>query len=338
MIRAVMTEGLVERNNEGENHVVNVEGNYSISMKAVQSLYNEITGKTETLSQTLRDDHEIKFSDIKQLNTKICQLYEQYRIVSKNCSVTVFHIDDCKEQFSSFERFQMYDSSNSSPCENIQLEYNFLIVLPETKKAQPYKITINLHSRAALSKKASFEHGISRRIIRIIASKTGNYEIEYIDYTVARNFKVTVDKWYETVQKKQRSKIIEKFQNISEQIPSIFKITTAFAVLLIVFLHREELVTNTATPDMLFRASLLAFGSVYILGLLSEKLGTICEAAIDSYQVASGLQLNHGDKRTIKEFRKTNQRNVRNALITAGITIALNILSSYLYGFFGVTG
>tara|TARA_R110001592_G_C13044445_1_gene739594 strand:+ start:809 stop:1237 length:429 start_codon:yes stop_codon:yes gene_type:complete len=134
-----MTKGIIERNESDENQVVNIGDNLPVSMKIVQSIYNEITGKTERLSQTLRNNHDITFNDLKQLNIKIRQLYEQYNVVSKNCAVTVFHVNDCKEQFSSFERFEIYDSSNTSPCENVRLEYNFLIVLPGTQKAQPYK-------------------------------------------------------------------------------------------------------------------------------------------------------------------------------------------------------
>lgn len=277
-----MTEGIIERNEEGENQVVNIGDNLPISMKIVQSIYNEITGKTEKLSQALRNHHEINFNDIKQLNTKICQLYEQYNVVSKNCAVTVFHVDDCKEQFSSFERFEIYDSSNTNPSENVRLEYSFLIVLPGTQKAQPYKITIDLHSRIALRKKASREHGITRRIIRIVATKTGNVDIEYVDYTVARNFMLSIDQWYKAVKQSKTSKFIEVLQDKSEHFPSVFKILTSLVVLVAIFTNREALISSSSSIDILFSLGLISFGAIYISGLVAAKLGGICERAVDS--------------------------------------------------------
>ena len=65
--------------------------------------------------------------------TQVC---EQYNIEAQNTSVTVYHLDDTKEAFSSFERFRIYNQSATSPVESVVLKYNFLIVLPRTRKAQ----------------------------------------------------------------------------------------------------------------------------------------------------------------------------------------------------------
>ena len=191
-----MTQEILERNDDQEKSVVSLGDGAMVSMQMVQDVYNEITGKTENISKSYRLHHKTSLVDLEQLNIKIHQLYEQYNIIEDNCNVTLYHVDDCKEVFSSFERFKLGDKSSLSSVGNIRLQYNFLILLPKTNRPQPYKIEVDIHSRAAIKQKASKEHGMARRIMHIVASRTAILEIEYIDYTVARNFRTAIDSWF----------------------------------------------------------------------------------------------------------------------------------------------
>ena len=116
-----MSQEIIEQSEKEDNSSISVGNGRMVSMQAIQDIYNEITGKTEKLSKSYRNDHKTSFEVIEQLNIKIYQLYEQYNIIEKNCNVTLYHIDDCKEVYSSFERFKLYDRSSTSPIENIRL-------------------------------------------------------------------------------------------------------------------------------------------------------------------------------------------------------------------------
>ena len=135
-----MTQEILERNDDQEKSVVSLGDGAMVSMQMVQDVYNEITGKTENISKSYRLHHKTLLVDLEQLNIKIHQLYEQYNIIENNCNVTLYHVDDCKEIYSSFERFRFGDKSSLSSVENIRLQYNFLILLPKTNRPQPYKL------------------------------------------------------------------------------------------------------------------------------------------------------------------------------------------------------
>jgi hypothetical protein len=326
-----MSGKIVDENND-EMGIVTIE-NQPVSMKLIQSIYNEITGKTEKIGRTLSDDHDIDLGALRQLNIKINQMLEQYYIVSKNCSVSLYHVDDCKNQYSSFERFELYDPSSMSPCENIQLEYNFLIVLPETKQPQSYKITVNLHSRVALKQKAESEHGINRRIIRLVSKRTGQYEIKYVDYTVARNFQTAIDQWYSSLVKGNENKIVQFLQDKSEHFDSIFRILTVAILSFAILKNAESLIGELPTLQSVFLAGLFSFSSIYLLGMLAFKLGAITESSIDGHQAISGLRLNIGDKNSFESFAKSNSNSLKGAILSAVLMVALNVFSTYLSSF-----
>lgn len=306
-------------------------------MKLVQSIYNEITGKTETISKRLKRAHEIWVADITQLDIKINQLCEQYNIVSKNCSVVIYHIDDCKEQFSSFERFNFYDSSSMSPCENIRLEYNFLILLPNTKQPQNYSIKIHLSSRVGINKKSQSEHGTPRRFFRVMSSSvTGHIEVEYIDYTVARNFMVTIQDWYSSISKNKTPKFFTFLQDYSEHFPFIFQLTTIITLMWSFHIKAESFISAAPSLNSLFSGAITAFGTIYLSALFALRMGYIFEEAIDSYQPISFININRGDAVAIREFQSSNKKYLLKLFFSLAGAVFINVLSSYITILMGI--
>jgi hypothetical protein len=322
-----MPSGNVDQNND-DIGIVRI-ADQPVSMKVIQSIYNQITGKTEKIGRSLSDDHDINLGALKQLNHKINQMLEQYNVFGKNCSVTLYHVDDCKNQYSSFERFELYDSSSMSPCENVQLKYNFLIVLPETKQPQSYKIIVNLHSRVALKQKAESEHGISRRIIRMVTKRTGQYDIEYVDYTVARNFQTAIEHWYSSVVKGKENKIVQFLQDRSEHFASIFRILTVAILSFVIFKNSESLIGELPTLQSVFSAGVFSFSSIYFLGMIAFKLGSFTERSIDGHQAISGLRLNIGDENSFESYANSNSKSLKDAFLSTFLAIAINVFSAY---------
>ena len=171
---------------------------------------------------------------------------------------------------------------------------------------------------------------MTRRILRIFATKTGNIEIDYVDYTVARNFMVAIDQWYKAVKHNKTAPFIEFLQDKSEQFSSIFKIFTLIIVIAVIFINREILINASSSNDVLFSLSLISFGVVYISGLVAAKLGSVFENAVDSHQAISGLHLNRGDELALEEFKEANAQSIRSALVSVVLIVTLNLFSAYM--------
>ena len=331
-----MSGELMNSDGDMNNEVVVLDGGSSVSMKAVQSLYNEITGKTEKIAWVLRDNHSVQMGDLTNLDIKIKQLYEQYNIVSTNCNVTVYHVNNAKEQFSSFERFKFYDSSRTEPCESIRIEYDFLILLPKTKKVQPYKISINLMSRVGLREKALAEHSMARRFVRLVSIQTGAIDIEYVDYTVARNLKTTIDEWYKGVEKTCETSRVEVLQDYTTHLPFVFKLFTALVLILMFYFNSDQFLPDSATVNNLFEAAIVVGGGFILAVMSASKAGSLCENAIDNYQPLSSVNLNRGDELAVKKFKKTNFNSLVGAIFSIFFVISLNIASTYLSKLLGI--
>ena len=121
-----------------------------VSLKTYQDIYHQVTGRTEQIRKRYFENLLMEFSDIQQLHVKVMQLCDIHHVVAHNETISIFHDKERREQFTSFERFQAYNSSAASPTVSIVLKYNFSLILGALLKPQEYVVTVRLTSRMAM--------------------------------------------------------------------------------------------------------------------------------------------------------------------------------------------
>lgn len=281
-----------------------------VSMQVYQAVYRSITGKTENISRKYTNAFEVNFDDITQLGCKLTQFLEQYNVSEVNHSITVFYSGSTKEQFSSLERFGLYNSSNASPTERIILEFNFLIVLPKVKTPQPYNVQIELTSGLALlhRHKNDFpKHIPFGFLVKAIQLETAEVEVKYVDYIVARSILDLVNEWSESLKKNEYSKTLKKFQDNSHHVHTLFKYIFSVIFLVIVIDYSNRFLSDTITNTIhLFTYSVISFAVLFCAYKSGNYIGFRVERAIDAIRTTgfSAIRINKGDDVLIDNFSK----------------------------------
>ena len=316
-------------NTESGSEVSNVVvgNNPPISMKVVQGIYNEITGRTEKISKTFRSSHMINYQDIEQLNFKAEQLFETFDVISKNCSVTLYHSNDQKEEFSSFQRFSLYNKSALTPCENINIVYDFLIVLPKTHKTQSYKLVVNISSTVAQNMRED-DAGVPA-FFAFFGDATANFTIEYVDYTVARTFCTAIQEWYDSVDKKDPSKVVKWLQKNSHHSAFIFTVSTMLVVLISTYQTSHFVLPPTPNFTSLFKAAIIVFGLFQVASVLATFVGRECERAIDRMHSGSLLMLTRGDEILKNKLKEKRSRNLGRLTLSFLGFLIINTISAF---------
>lgn len=334
-----MSKEILDPGVPNDGNTVDLGGGQLVSMKAVQQIYSEITGRTESLERTYKANHFVGFDDLCQLNAKITQLQEQYNIVSKNCSVTLFHLDDQKQTFSSFERFKLFDRTTLSPVENVRIEYNFLIVLPQMRKPQSYKIEINIHSRAAMIKRANSDVGVrSAMFYEFFSPNTAHLEIEYVDYTVARNFQSAVDGWFKALPELESGRLLLPLKKLTGYYIFAFRFSLVTAFLLSCYSHFSEVLAKLlASQSALFQAATITFGGMLLMSILSGKLGSVAADAVKRVQCKSYVNLTRGDEIAFKGMSTSNRLSWLKVAGSFVLAVGAKVLGAYLVTKIGIT-
>jgi hypothetical protein len=308
----------------------------AISLQTLQGIYNELTGKSEEVGKSYTKPIQVKFSDLEQLDHKISQACEQYNVVSDNCSVTVYYIDDTRDRFSSFDRFRLHNAGCTSPVESILLKYNFLVLLPKTKQPQSYTITIRLASRVAVMRRMEGEfYGPPPQIIRMMRNRTAVVEVEYIDYLVARNLLNIVDEWFKGIPTAAELKWLNWLRYRSHRIPRFAKFITGVIVGLIIVALLPKFVPSGSTD-------LLAYGLFSAWAMLgafaayrtAEFFATLFEDSIDEWTEVSYVSITKGDEVEIAKAERKNRfaviKGVAGLLFTISISVAAKIIANLL--------
>jgi hypothetical protein len=193
-----------------------------ISLQTLQSIYYELTGKTEELSKSFDEPFQIEAEDLYQLHYKLTQTMEQFNVKGGNLNIKLFYINDTTDSFSSFERFKAFNAGSSSPVESVLFTYNFMVLLPKTNQPQSYTISIRIASRIAIERRMKKEMPFDvPKIFKLMGGRVAQVSIKYVDYTVARNLLNTTDEWFSTLRKSQCSETFKFIKKNSGLLPII---------------------------------------------------------------------------------------------------------------------
>lgn len=334
-----MNKDIIEPDVPNDGTTVDIGNGQLVSMKAVQQIYAEITGRTESLERSYKNNHLIGFEDLCQLDAKITQLHEQYNIISKNCSVTLFHLDDQKQTFSSFERFRLLDRTTLSPVENVRIEYNFLIILPQMRKPQSYEIEVNIHSRAAMVKRANSDTSMrSTMFYEFFSPTTAHVEIEYVDYTVARNFQGAIDGWFKALPELESGWLLIPLKKLTGHYIFAFRVVLITAFLVSCYEYFADALAKLApSQSALFTAATVTFGGMLLISLVSGKLGSIAADAVKRVQCKSSVNLTRGDDIAFKHMSSLNRLSWLKVMGSVIAAIGVKVLSAYIVVRIGIT-
>ncbi len=325
---------VIEHRDSGNPPPVRVgDGDSSVSVKVYQDVYHQVTGRTEQIRKRYSQNLLIDFSEMEQLHLKITQLCDVLHIVAKNEVVSVFHTEERKEQFTSFERFKAYNANASSPTVNVVLKYNFSIIPAGLRKPQEYVVTVRLTSRVAMWQQFETEGPsfVRRHVLRYMAGdNAAEVTIDYADYVVARGFLEAFAEWVRGCKSEPDIPWIVLLQRWSHIIPTSLKLVAATGIAFFALRATPTFITGSTDPQLWARFLILFGGGFYLITNIAYTAGRIIEDAIDSFSVISYLNLNKGDEKLISEFSKKKERTVWKFCGGLFLTLVLGVASSMI--------
>ena len=306
------------------------DGATPVPIKFYQDIYHQITGRTEQIQRRYKDSTLIEFGDIEQLYYKINQLCDVHHVVVSNEIITVFHEKDRKEQFTSFERFKLYNTNSASHCRTVVLKFNFSIAPAGIRKPQEYVVTAKLTSRVGLMKQ--FDEDDIPSFMRghfVESAPTAEITVDYADYVVARGFMEAFDEWIKGVKKSSTSKLLLFIRSQSHYIPEAVRIFGAIVVAMFALTSVDDFFASEPNQDWA-RFFVVYGGGAFIIISLLGIAGSAIERAIDGFPTLSYIHLNKGDELLISEFNDSKRNEIMRFTLGCLSGIALNIAASRL--------
>lgn len=304
--------------------------------KVAQAIYNVVTGKTEKLTKAFNKSYLITLDSLKQLHHKCSQACTQWDVLQKNCSITVNHAGDNQETFSSFERFNIYDVSRTTPVESIVYEFNILIRIPKVERPQNYKVTVRLMSRLAAMKR--MDDDLPPPFFRLFGQGAVIIEIEYVDYVVARNLLGMVESWVNEIEQHSAWSWASHVRRVSHWIPRLFQLVVLAVTSAALISSSDAAMGVGATSAQLAKWIIFSGACLWVVVQAASIVGDFVEESFDSVIDLSVIKLNLGDERLLKEYSSRNMVKTISGIFGVAFIVVLsifaNLLTNWLVKFF----
>ncbi|HEV8552671.1 MAG TPA: hypothetical protein VGR65_04690 [Casimicrobiaceae bacterium] len=298
-----------------------------VSFQVLQSIYHELTGKTEEISRYYGDPFKVTLPELQDLDHKLHQCCEQFNVKAETTEIRVYYLNDTQQRFSSFDRFSLLHAGSSSCVESVLLKYNFLIFLPKTNQPQSYTVSVRVASRIALEKKMSEDNYNIPKLFRMMGGdRTVAANVEYIDYMVARTFLELVDDWSKSIPRSHDPKIMRYLRKHSHTIPRITRYFVGAFVAYLILRAIPAILEPASSPATLATFFFASFFGLFAAFELARLLGGAAERAIDNWSALSYVQLTGADKQLIDTASRANKWTIARAV--------LNIVGSILVAVF----
>jgi hypothetical protein len=278
-----------------------------VSIQVLQNIYHELTGKTEEVSKSYSQAFHVVANDFKQLNHKISQVCEQYNIKAANCSINVFYVNDTKDTFSSFDRFQAFNTGAIAAVESVLFTYNFLIILPRLSEPQSYTVSIRIASPAAIQRKMNEGMFELPKVFKLMGPRTAVVTVKYVDYAVARSMINTIDEWFMALSHSRSGWFMQFMRKHSHYFPALARYFAGVTVVFLVVTHIKDLLPSSPALVDLGKFLIISFSSVFAAYKIAHHLGRAAENSLDNYVDISYICITEGDK---NEVKMANSRNM----------------------------
>lgn len=319
-------------NNSGSIILGDESSEQAISFKMAQAFYSEITGKSERITEDFAKSFILTIENIEQLHKRIIQSTTPYTLISSNASFSVEYQNESSERFSSIDRLKLHAGSKAFAVEEVDISYNFLIILPETKTPQEYKMNIRLFSRVV--KLENIRERLSSMPISIPlwqfdTEVTCRVTIDFIDITVANAFMSVIKDWNDSLDEVNTSSYVKKIRNLSKFMPSAFKYGLLATGCYYTYIVVNDYFINPE-PKTTAMFVLIAYIFNFLLWKIGAFTGTKSRNHFHQLYEVSYINFSHADKKLANQCATTKNKNKIKSLGFLASAIFVSVISSTL--------
>ena len=310
------------------NDLVQVGGE-SVSFQAVQSIYKSVTGRTERITRTVKTPYIFYLQNIDALHREVERALEQYREVASDLNIVARFSDGRSETFSSYVRFSAHRENFYGVTESISLSYSLLIELPRTQAVNHHTLSVIIISTLGENDRIQRDTpgSYDARTYLEDAHITLIYNIDYVDYAVARNLQAIVERWTTSVSE-EVDNTLHKVARLAAGGASAGLAIGSLFVMLSFVLSRDI----TASSLALLHSELIRSVSYIVIGtMIGGFLGFLLERWFKHLRPASCIVATENDTRLLRAHRHTITKVVFSGSVAILLGITSSIAAAYLY-------
>lgn len=328
--------GEIISQNEDDNVVKLGDGRPSqvINYQLAQEFYKEISGRSERMEKVFTTNFILELNCIRNLHQKSMQLLAQYNTAHVNCFYDAEYIDGSREKWSSFERFELHAPTKDVAITELNIQYKFLIILPQLKRPQEYIINLRFMSKTAKAeeiKKETEALPYEIPLVALIGLHTVKISISYVDYSVATALMSVTEKWVSglnTVRSKSKINFLQR----NLYIPKILTMLTIFG-LTFYFIYVCSALIESAINSNLQHLALFLSAALFVIVFsfrLSDFIYAKAQNILNSFFDVSYINLCKADMRVAEQAENSFSKTIVKSILTVAGSLIIGVVASVI--------
>lgn len=306
-----------------------------ISFQEAQDFYNEISGKSERLSEKLRIPFVVTIAEVENLHHRIEQSTEQYNVASSTATFSVKYVGDCSERYSSIDRLKLHGGHKGLPVEEVSIEYKLLIVLPKTRRPQEYTVSVTLASRVAKIEEFRREMDdlpFTVPFHRLESFETGKIAIDFVDIAVAYALMSTIKSWFEGLKATKTNQFFKLVRRKSHYATRISKYAFLALTVYHVNNYAETILVSGVDQKVAVLFTLSSLLSAFLAFRLGAYIGRKSELNLDQVYEMSYIHFSGADERFVDESRAKVAQSMLKSGGALVVALIVGVVSSVIAG------
>jgi hypothetical protein len=312
-------------NNSGQ-HLVDVN---TLPKNVLGAIIRKLNEKTQRSTQSFKDEYIVSISDIKQLVAKLRQELEGNEPISESISVSLHLNTNQRFDFSSWEDFEKFDTSQAERTKSVSFEY-IKDFANDDGTLERYKVQVAVQN---VPGQYHFFFGpITLRRIEDagLPPVPIHSSVEYSNYIKGKNLTGTIDSWVKSLDINDR-KIVSLLQQNSRKIAIGGQFFATFAAISgsILFIPM-----NSGSLEEIAYLAGYSAAFIYLAMNLGKILSGMVERNLDRHESQNTISITKGDLSRNRQIEKKNNSVMRAAaFFGTGILIQIlcSIAASYIF-------
>lgn len=321
-----MTVEIIPPNESGDSrHLVDIN---SLPPDALSAILKKLNERRQRVTQVFNDDYIITIENIGNLINKLYQEFHDSQHVSDSISVTIHLSSNQRFDFSSWEEFKLFDSSQAETTKSITLIFTYDLIT-RSNNVERYSVQLSIQN-------IPHRFGIYLGPINVrriedagIPPVPIHTTVEFSNYVRGKNIINTIESWIRSTKINERN-FIAQLQRSSRKIASLcsFSITLTTIIGCMIFIPPNDANIRDLGVSIYFS---IIF--IYLGHKIGRILSNFLEQQIDTQSRGNIISLTNGDDIVQRKISNRNNTAIIKSILTA-ITIltqiTVNIASDYI--------
>lgn len=308
----------------------------NIDLDQFKSIYYLLNAKPDSLIRLLKDNKKVNFEDLLELNSNVISKLKTESLETSITTITVVFKNKKVSTYNNWLEFERTNWQISDQTLSISINWDINIKLPGHELPQRHTLKVRLGSPIRPNEIFQLMMTSDRDDELLEATANGVCKVDFINTIIANELLAIVEEWYTGLpNNKSKNKLIglgEKYTRyVAFFLDSIIPLSAIFIGYNLI--SREILkVTewnNLSYNSLLF---LIAFSVslIYVASIVSRIVSNKVYRQLKDFNGYSMFELTKGDKNSISEIDKKNDKIKTGVVTQFVIALIVTIISLFL--------